>query len=138
MLANARGVAVIELAMTLPLLAMLSIGAFDVSRMIAKRLDYQQAAAEVATLAIAKPPQTDTAYLKTAAATASGLDPSQITVTLSMTCNGAASTNAACGAGEEQARYVTLTLNGQYVPVWTHFGVSQTVNMTVTRKMRYQ
>src|SRR3546814_14763109 len=69
-------------------LTMLSIGAFDVSRMIATQIDYQQAAAEVASLAIARPPQSDTAYLKTAAASASGLDEEDITVTTKITCDG--------------------------------------------------
>lgn len=136
-LADQRGLAVIELAMTLPVLTMLSIGAFDVSRMIATQIDYQQAAAEVASLAIARPPQSDTAYLKTAAAAASGLNEADITVTTKITCNGVDS-NANCASGQEQARYVTLTMNGQYVPVWTHFGIDDTVNLTVTRVVRYQ
>lgn len=135
--ADQRGVAAIELGMTLPILTMLSLGAFDVSRMIAQRIDYQQTTAEVASLAVARPPQTDTTYLKDAAVSASGLPASDVTVTTSLTCDGTVS-NSVCTSTQEQARYVTLTLNGQYVPLWTHFGVDQTVSMTVTRTVRYQ
>lgn len=137
LIADRRGTAAVELAMTLPILTLLSIGAFDISRMIATRIDYQQAAAEVASLAVARPPQGDTTYLKNAAASASGLDASKITVTTKLECNGTTS-NSECSSGQEQARFVTMTFNGQYTPVWTHFGVENTVNMTVSKTIRYQ
>ena len=136
-LSDERGVAVIELAFTVPVLALLALGAFDVSRMLSTQMDYQQSAAEVASLAIARPPQSDTTYLKTAAVSASGLAASDVTVTTSLTCNGTVS-NSACASGQEQARYVTITLNGEYAPMWTHFGISQTADLTVVRKVRYQ
>src|SRR3546814_12401319 len=72
-LPDRRGVAAIELAFTLPVLTFLSLGAFDVARMLSAQIDYQQAAAEVASLALARPPQSDTAYLQQAAMSASGL-----------------------------------------------------------------
>jgi Flp pilus assembly protein TadG len=137
LLADREGLAAIELAFTLPVLTFLSLGAFDVSRMLSTQLDYQQAAAEVASLALARPPQSDTTYLKDAAMTASGLASDKVTVATSLTCNGTAS-NSSCTTGQEQARYVTVTLNGQYVPLWTHFGVNNTINLTISRKVRYQ
>src|SRR3546814_6114488 len=81
--------------------------------MLSAQIDYQQAAAEVASLALARPPQSDTAYLKQAAMSASGLTEDKVTVATSLTCNGTAS-NSNCASGQEQARYVTVTLNGQY------------------------
>src|SRR3546814_8016947 len=96
--------------------------------MLSAQIDYQQAAAEVASLALARPPQSDTAYLKQAAMSASGLTEDKVTVATSLTCNGTAS-NSNCASGQEQARYVTVTLNGQYAPPWTHLGVSKTVNV---------
>lgn len=136
-LPDRRGVAAIELAFTLPVLTFLSLGAFNVARLLSAQIDYQQAAAEVASLALARPPQSDTAYLKQAAMTASGLTEDKVTVATSLTCNGTAS-NSNCASGQEQARYVIVTLNGQYAPLWTHFGVSQTINLDVVRKVRYQ
>src|SRR3546814_409238 len=91
LIADHRGLAAIELAFTLPVLTLLSLGAFDISRMLSTQIEYQQAAAEVASLAIARPPQSDTSYLKTVAAAASGLPESQVTAVLSLTCNGTAS-----------------------------------------------
>src|SRR3546814_10220471 len=55
-LPDRRGVAAIELAFTLPVLTFLSLGAFDVARMLSAQIDYPQAAAEVASLALARPP----------------------------------------------------------------------------------
>src|SRR3546814_4765392 len=49
-----------------------------VARMLSAQIDYQQAAAEVASLALARPPQSDTAYLKQAAMSASGLTEDKI------------------------------------------------------------
>src|SRR3546814_4004783 len=43
-LPDRRGVAAIELAFTLPVLTFLSLGAFDVARMLSAQIDYQQAA----------------------------------------------------------------------------------------------
>src|SRR3546814_7414177 len=94
-LPDRRGVAAIELAFTLPVLTFLSLGAFDVARMLSAQIDYQQAAAEVASLALARPPQSDTAYLKQAAMSASGLTEDKVTVATSLTCNGTAS-NSNC------------------------------------------
>src|SRR3546814_13999398 len=88
-LPDRRGVAAIELAFTLPVLTFLSLGAFDVARMLSAQIDYQQAAAEVASLALARPPQSDTAYLKQAAMSASGLTEDKVTVATSLTCNSA-------------------------------------------------
>lgn len=131
------GVAVIELGIALPVLSLLAIGTFDVSRMVAQRIDYQQALAEVATLALARPPQSDTAYLRSAVATAAEVDASQVNVATSLYCDGVLS-DVVCTTGQEQARYVSLTVNGGYTPLWTSFGVGGRVPMTVTRTLRIQ
>src|SRR3546814_20687167 len=89
-LPDRRGVAAIELAFTLPVLTFLSLGAFDVARMLSAQIDYQQAAAEVASLALARPPQSDTAYLTQAALSASGLTEAKVAVDTSRTCTGTA------------------------------------------------
>lgn len=137
-----RGLALVEFALSLPVLTALSIGTYDASRLVIQRLELQQASTEMASLIMANPPDSssDTDYIKTAAASASGLATSKISVAVTLQCNGtvAASGTTKCATGEEQARYVTLVLTGTYTPKWTAFGIGRTVSLPVTRVIRIQ
>lgn len=137
-----RGLALVEFALSLPVLTALSIGTYDASRLVIQRLDLQQASTETASLIIANPPasSSDTDYIKTAAASASGLPTSKISVGVTLQCNGtaAASGTTKCATGQEQAQYVTLVMTGTYTPKWTAFGIGRTVSLPVTRVIRIQ
>lgn len=135
-----EGVAAIEFCLTLPILLMMTVGAYDISQMIATRMDYQQALTEVAGLAIAQPPQGESyGYLKNAAATAAKVDAEKITITSDYRCNNASVTGSTCpNATDERALYVSITVTGNYTPKWQHFGIDASVPMTITRTVRVQ
>ena len=145
---DAKGIALIEFALSLPIIMALTFGAIVVARLVINRLTLQQASAEVASLIIVRPPEDDGdnssqnefVYIKNAAMTASGLPASAITVSMSLTCNGTtqASTVSACPSGQEQGRLVRLVLSGSYTPSWSAFGIGGTINQTVTRVVRIQ
>ena len=56
---DAKGIALIEFALSLPIIMALTFGAIDVARLVINRLTLQQASAEVASLIIVRPPEDD-------------------------------------------------------------------------------
>jgi Flp pilus assembly protein TadG len=135
------GVAAIEFCLSLPLMLALTFGVYDVSRMISGRIDLQQAVSEGAGLAIAQPANATTGRIRTAVATAAGLPESRVTVSMELRCNDVvmpSGTTGCASASEERARFVSITINGNFVPTWTHFAVDRTVAMQVNRTVRVQ
>ncbi len=139
-LADSRGMAAVELALALPCILLLTLGAASVSSMVAMRNDLQQAAAQAAAMAIANPPQAgDMSTVKAVAVGASGLAADKVAVTTRMTCDGIETTDVnGCSGTQEQARYVVISLNASFAPAWRHFGLPASVPIQVSREVRYQ
>lgn len=135
-----RGLAAAEFGVVVPVLLFLTAGVADVSQMVARTIDLQQAAVQTAGLAMAQPQPNDVAELNTIAAQAAGLPAASVLVAASLTCDGVAQVKAdgSCPTGQQQARYVLITFNASYVPSWRHFGISATVPIRVSRQVRMQ
>jgi len=133
-----RGVAAIEFCLTLPVLLMLTVGAYDVSQLISARIALQQALTEVEGLAIAQPPQGDDfSYLTDALAAAGGVPAANVSVRREISCNGTVVTSIVCpSVTDHRAIFVVLTLERTYIPTSTHFGVARPVPMRITRTIR--
>lgn len=135
------GVAAIEFCLSLPIMLALTFGVYDVSRMISGRIDLQQAVTEGAGLAIAQPAHVSTGQIRTAVATAAGVPASQVAVTMQLRCNDVvmpSGTTGCASSSEERARFVSISVRGNFVPTWTHFAVDRTISMQVTRTVRVQ
>jgi len=119
------GAAVIELALIAPILAFLTMGVIDVSQAFSRKLVLEQAAQR----AVEKVMQTTgtttpEGTIKAEAAAQAGVAESDVTVSYRLECNGEKvddfSTN--CPDGEIEARYLQVTVNGTYTPMFpTHF-----------------
>lgn len=135
-----RGVAALEFCLTLPILLALTLGAYDVSRLVSTRLDQQQALTEAAGLAIAQPALTiDYAYMRSVIANAADVPASAVSVAREVKCDGVVITGLTCPQnGDERAIYVTMTVNSTYEPSWRHFSIDRDVPMSVTRVVRIQ
>lgn len=139
--ARQDGVAAIEFCLTMPILLMLTAGAYDVSRLIAKRIDYQQAVTEGAGLAIAQPPQNDFTYLINAVAAAAEVPTSKVAVSKRLRCNDVlmpVGSTTCASTSDERAWFVNIGVQGSYVPFWTHFAVNGTIALDITRTVRVQ
>ena len=134
------GVAAIEFCLTLPILRLLTFGAFDVSRMIAARIDYQQAVTETAGLAIAQPPRSNNFdYLISAATAAAHVPAGSVAIARELRCSGAVTSAVTCpSVSDERAWYVSITISANYVPFWSHFAIRRTVPLRVSRTVRVQ
>ena len=112
-----RGAAAMEAALVLPMLTIALLAVFDIAMGFSAKLKLVQAAARTAELATA--PATvgsNYGYLVTEAASASGQPASNVTVATWLECGGTrqALMTDICGAGQQIARYVSITIRGTY------------------------
>lgn len=119
------GAAVIELALIAPVLALMTIGVIDVSQAFSRKLTLEQAAQR----AVEKVMQTTgtttpEGTIKAEAAAQAGVAESDVTVTYRLECDGAKvdDFNTKCADDEIEARYLMVTVNGIYTPMFPmHF-----------------
>lgn len=108
-----RGVALVELALSLPLLMLLCLGMIDISRLVAAKIDLEQAAQQTTDYVLAKRP-TDgkTARFVTEAVSASGAPTSGVTFQLFLECDGVrqAAVTDVCADGEITARFAYVSI----------------------------
>lgn len=121
-----RGAGVMELALAAPLIAFAAISAFDIMQGYAFKLSLEQAAQRATDLAIVrKPPgddSSDVAYLENEVTEAApGTEPA---VELYVTCDGERFDDYehVCPAETEVARYVMITVAGNYEPMFGYIG----------------
>lgn len=135
-----RGLGMVEMALTAPLLLLLSLGMIDISNLVAANIDLEQAAQRTTDYALAeRPKNSNTTYLRDEAIKASGLEAKNVTVTLFLECDGLAQDfNSACLPGESQARFASVAIT-RLVPTmvnWrafqSYFSSGQTEGETVS------
>lgn len=134
---NQRGAVLIETAIVAPVLILMSLGAFQVSEIVARQTELQEAAAQAASIAMAAAPDTAAkrTVLKNVIVAQIGLDESQVTITEKFRC-GTASTyvdSASSCVGVKVANFVLIQLDDTYNPIWSEFGVGGTLFFNVDR-----
>lgn len=110
------GVGFVELALAAPLLALMFLGMIDMSRVIATRVDLEQAAQRTTDLALGKrPPNGSTTYLVNEAVAASGVPASDVTVTLTCECDGVVQNKFTdiCSPGQITKRFASVSIKKQ-------------------------
>jgi Flp pilus assembly protein TadG len=133
-----RGTTVIEVAILAPVLIIMALGGFDVSRMIARQHELQSGAgdAEQIVLAAASGTSTDVNTIKSVLANTLGIpnDASHITVVKKFRCGTATSLQSSvCSSGTYESTYLQVTFNDSYTPLWSQFGIGSPVNYQVQR-----
>ncbi|MBA3511418.1 TadE family protein [Sphingomonas sp.] len=116
-----RGASIIEMAMVTPVLATLLVGMVDISRAYSAKLQLEQAAQR----SIEKVQQyrtTTSTYstLRAEAATAAGVNATDVTVDYWLECNGVRSSNyeTNCASGQNYARYISVSINKKFSPMF--------------------
>jgi len=116
-----RGASIIEMALITPVLASLLIGMVDISRAYSARLQLEQAAQRAIEKVMQYQANSSTyATLYSEAATAANVPVSQVTVDYWLECNGvrAADYNTSCPSGQTYARYVTVSIDKAFTPMF--------------------
>ena len=133
-----RGSVVVETALIAPVLALMSVGAFQVSQAVARQHELQTGADDAASLALAgwKQDTGDIAAVKSVIRRTLALSASQVTVVRKFRCG----TNTAlvddrvsCLAGTIVTSYIQIRLTDTYRPIWSDFGVGSPINYDVRR-----
>lgn len=131
------GAMLIETAIVAPVLVLMSIGAFQVSQVIARQTELQTAAAEASAIAQTAPPDTaeQRATLKDVIVASTGLDASKVTVSEKFRCGEATSyvaTAEEC-VDTKVAHYVLIEFDDTYTPSWTEWGIGSPITFNVDR-----
>jgi len=141
LLGDSRGVTAIETALVLPPMLAMSLGSFDVSRMIARQNELQKAANEASDVALAANPDNDSkrATVKSIIMASTGLTTDKVTVSAVYRCGTATSfvtSPTSCATGSTYSTYVRVVITDTYTPLWTNFGLGGPVSYSVTRQVQ--
>jgi Flp pilus assembly protein TadG len=139
---NTQGAMVIETAIVAPVLVLMSLGAYQISGIVARQTELQSAAAEAAAIALAAAPDTvakrDT--LEQVIEASTGLATDKVQVSYAYRCGETTAfvtSNSSCGTATYMSSYVKIDLTDRYTPAWTRFGVGSPIDYSVTRYVMY-
>jgi Flp pilus assembly protein TadG len=132
-----RGAMMIETAIVAPVLILMSMGAFQISQVIARQSELQGAMAEASAIAVSAPPDTDDerTVLKNVIVASTNLDAADVIVAEKYRCGEATSyvDSADDCVGSEVSTYVLIELNDTYTPAWTQWGFGEPLDFNVNR-----
>ena len=137
-LRDARGAVIIETAIAAPVLALLGLGAFQVSQAYARQHELQTAADDAASMALAgwSTSTGDTTAIKEVLKRTLTLTDDQVTIVPKFRCNTQTTyvdARASCAADDIVTTYLRIELNDTYTPMWTDFGVGEPIAYNVQR-----
>ena len=140
---DARGTAVVELAIVAPMIALLTVGIVDMSNGFSRKLKIEQAA-QRSIEKIMNTSASDTIENTLAAEAADQADVplANVTVTYRLECDGAATDAAECTEDQVTSQWITVTVVDQYEPLFSrHFaGINGdgTYHLSATAGVRIQ
>lgn len=137
---EAAGAMAIETAIVAPVLVLLSLGAFQASKLVARQGELQSAMGVAAGVVLASVPDNDEKRqtLKSVIATSTGLDASQIAVSEAYRCNAndvLVDAISSCTVGDKVSSYVKVNLTYVYEPIWREFGMGSDITLNVNRSI---
>lgn len=137
LLAESRGTMAIETAIAAPVLLVMSLGAFEGSRMVARQSELQSAAAEAAAIIMAKSPTTQAQIdtIEDVIEASSGLADAKVTLSLRYRCgidDEYVDDGTTCGA-DDVSTFIRIQMADTYVPEFSGFGLGDGFNYNIER-----
>ncbi len=138
LLRDRAGSMAIETAFVVPVLAMISIGAFETSTMVARQTELQTAADEAAQIALVAPPTDQSAQnkLEDIIEASAELADNKVAVSRKYRCgidDGLVNNANQCAESDPITGYIQIDMTDTYTPVWTQFGIGSAIEYNVTR-----
>lgn len=138
---NEDGSVVIETAFVVPVLVIMALGGFEASRIVSRHNELQIAVAEAAAVVLANVPEDQSEFdqIETIIETSTGLPSGKVVLTKKYRCNADASlvdTVADCATGAVISEIVQINIWDQYQPIWTEFGIGETVSYNIRRRVQ--
>ena len=137
--ADIRGTMVIETAIVAPVLVLMAIGGFEVSRMVSRQHELQGGVAEAEAVALASNMglETNVYELKRMLRKSLDLNEQQVHVNIVFRCNADTalidSAESCDGEDDVVTRYVKLDITDSYQPIWNRMGVAGHFRYNVDR-----
>lgn len=133
-----RGSVVIETAVAAPVLALLGLGAFQMSEAYARQHELQTGADDAAAMALAgwSTSTGNTSAIRQVVRRTLELEGDQVAITTKYRCGtdtGYVTDKTICASGSIVTTYLEITLTDTYTPVWSEFGVGGPINYNVQR-----
>ena len=139
---DTAGSVVVETAIVAPVLVTLGLGAFDISRMIARQSELQAGSTDVEGIVLAvagTSTATNVSTIKSVLMNSLSLSSDKVTVAKMYRCsvqNDLVASNSSCGSTDVLSTYVQVTLTDSYNPMWTRFGVGSALNYRLVRTVQ--
>lgn len=136
-----QGSVVIETALVLPVLLILGLGGFEVSRLVSRNNELQIAIAEAGAIVLASLPddQADIDLLEDIIESSTGLGDANVTLAKKYRCNSDASLVTdieSCATGAVISEFIEISVTDWYTPIWTKFGVGRQVDYDFIRRVQ--
>lgn len=133
-----RGSVLIETAALAPVLALMSVGAFQVSQAVARQHELQTGADDAASLVLAgwRHETGDITVVKAMIKRTLELDDTKATVVKKYRCGTDATLvddQTTCPSGSIVTSYIQIRLTDTYTPIWSDFGMGTPINYDVRR-----
>lgn len=140
LLRDSKGMMAVETAIVATVVALLSLGAFQVSSFVARQNELQGAAADAAAIALAAKPDTTSKLdtIKSILQTSTGLASNNVAVSYVYRCGTGttiltSSSSCSQSGSNRLYTYVRIVLTDTYNPIWSAYGVGSGVNLKVDR-----
>lgn len=135
---DSAGSMAIETAFVLPVLVLISVGAFETSTMVARQTELQTAADEASQIALVAPPtdQTQQNKLEQIIEASTDLAANKVTVTRKYRCGTDEDLITApsdCEEDDSITGYVEINMTDSHTPIWTQLGIGTDIDYNVTR-----
>ena len=137
------GAVMIETALVAPVLILLSIGAFQVSTLVARNSELVGAMSEAQSMVLAA--DLDTAEqrgkLKEVLVESTGVAAEKISVEDAFRCNAAPDYVTAeneCVAGDRVSTFIKIGIEDTYTPIWVGFGIGKPFKYDLDRYIMYK
>jgi hypothetical protein len=136
-----RGSFAIETAIVVPVLILMTLGTFEVGRMVARQQELQSAANEsqLIILATNQGAVTDLVTIESIIRESVDLDANEVTLRQRYRCGSSATLvllPVLCQPDDIVSSYVLVRITDTYTPIWTHLGLGRTINYNITRRVQ--
>lgn len=141
LLRDSRASMAIETAIVAPTLIMMTLGAFEVSTMVARQQELQTAANEGAIIAVATNRGASVTPDQLAAIIRSSVNvtTSQLTISQRFRCGTSeqlVTSRSSCTTGQAVSTYLTISITDQHEPLWYAYGIGQRITFSVQRTVQ--
>ena len=137
------GAFAVETAIVAPVLLLMSLGAFQISMVIARHTELQSAMAEAESIALATDPDTAAkrTVLQNVIVASTGLSADKVTVSEAYRCDNSdvyVTAATGCVTGTIISSYIKIRMTDTYTPRWTQFGLGSPITYDQTRYVMYK